>query len=71
MAERWIARKDEGRHDVKSLKSDVALTAKEKTKLTIYIPRETWKRLWYNRAETGQPISTTVTELIVEHFKKK
>jgi len=69
---KWIDGKTEKRQAVKTEKLKAV---SEKTKLTIYVSRDTIKTLWHNRAETGMPISHTVERLVTEgieqHKEKK
>jgi hypothetical protein len=67
ITERWIDGKTERRLDVKAGRPKNAI---ERTKLTIYISKEAVKSLWHNRAETGEPISHTVEQLVVKHLGK-
>ncbi len=67
VTEKWIDGKTEKHLDVKTARQK---NAKEKTKLTIYISKETVKSLWHNRAETGEPISHTVEKLVIDYIGK-
>jgi hypothetical protein len=67
ITERWIDGKTERQLDVKAGRPKNAI---ERTKLTIYISKEAVKSLWHNRAETGEPISHTVEQLVVKHLGK-
>lgn len=68
MTKKWIDGKEEKpnekQHDVKS-------GSHKKTKLTIYISKDTVKALWHNRADTGEPISHTIEKLVIESIGKK
>ena len=67
LTEKWIDGKTEKRFDVKTERQkDVT----GKSKLTVYISKETIKLLWHNRAETGKPMSHTVEQLITKHIGK-
>lgn len=67
VTERWIDGKTEKHQAVKTEKPKAV---SEKTKLTIYISKDTIKTLWHNRAETGEPISHTVERLVTEGLKQ-
>lgn len=67
VTERWINGKTEKRQAVKTGKQK---DVNEKTKLTIYVSKNTIKTLWHNRAETGKPISHTVEQLVVDRLGK-
>ncbi len=67
LTEKWIDGKTEKQLAVKTERQkDVT----GKTKLTVYISKETVKLLWHNRAETGNPMSHTVEQLIMKHIGK-
>lgn len=63
VTEKWINGKTEKRQTIKTERQK---DVNEKTKLTIYVSRNTIKTLWHNRAETGKPISHTVERLVTE-----
>ena len=67
LTEKWIDGKPEKQLDVKTERQK---DVKGKAKLTIYISKETIKLLWHNRAETGEPMSHTVEQLITKHIAK-
>ena len=67
VTERWINGKTEKRQTVKTERQK---DVKEKTKLTIYVSKNTIKTLWHNRAETGRPISHTVERLVTEGLEQ-
>ena len=67
VTERWINGKTEKRQAVKTEKPKAV---SEKTKLTIYVSKDTIKTLWHNRAETGKPISHTVERLVTEGLEQ-
>ena len=67
ITERWIDGKAERRLVVKTERQKNSV---KKTKLTIYISEDAVKSLWHNRAETGEPISHTVEQLVVKHLVK-
>ena len=43
----------------------------QKIKQTLYMSRKAVKLLGHNRAETGEPMSHTVEQLILNHIGKK
>jgi len=67
LTKKWIDGKTE-----KQLidKTENRRNAIEKTKLTVYIAKDVVKSLWHNRAETGEPMSHTVEQLIRKHLGK-
>ncbi len=65
LTEKWIDGKPEKRLAVKPERQKDVI---EKTKLTIYVSKKTVKLLWHNRAETGEPMSHTVEQLIMKHI---
>jgi hypothetical protein len=67
VTEKWINGKTEKRQAVKTERPK---DASEKTKLTIYVSKNTIKTLWHNRAETGKPISHTVEQLVTEALEQ-
>jgi hypothetical protein len=67
VTERWINGKTEKHQTVKTEKQK---DVNEKTKLTIYVSKNTIKTLWHNRAETGEPMSHTVEKLVMQHLGK-
>ena len=67
VTERWINGKTEKRQVVKTERPKAV---GEKTKLTIYVSKDTIKTLWHNRAETGKPISHTVERLVAEGLEQ-
>ena len=67
MTEKWINGKAEKRQTVKTEKQK---DVNEKAKLTIYVSKNTIKALWHNRAETGEPISHTVEQLVTEKLEQ-
>lgn len=68
MTEKWIDGKTERQNDVKMERQESAIG---KTKQTLYISKEAVKLLWYNRAETGEPMSRTVEKLVMQHLGTK
>jgi len=68
VTEKWIDGKADKQLDVKAGSQKDAI---ERTKQTVYISREAAKLLWYNRAETGEPISHAVERLVMKHLAKK
>ena len=68
ITEKWINGKTKKQLNVKTEKQkDVS----KKTKLTIYVSEDTVKSLWHNRAETRQPISHTIEQLVTKHLEKQ
>ncbi|PJC46254.1 MAG: hypothetical protein CO036_03790 [Candidatus Omnitrophica bacterium CG_4_9_14_0_2_um_filter_43_12] len=67
VTEKWINGKTERRQ---TAKTERPKAVSEKTKLTIYVSRNTIKTLWHNRAETGKPISHTVERLVTEGLEQ-
>jgi hypothetical protein len=67
ITEKWINGKTEKWLDVKTGRPKDTI---ERTKLTIYISKEAVKSLWHNRAETGEPISHTIEQLVIKHLGK-
>lgn len=67
VTEKWINGKTEKRQAVKTERPKAV---GEKTKLTIYVSKDTIKTLWHNRAETGKPISHTVEQLVTEALEQ-
>ncbi len=68
MTEKWIDGKTERQNAVKTVRQGGAVG---KTKQTLYISKEAVKLLWYNRAETGEPMSRTVEKLVMQHLGTK
>ena len=68
VTKKWIDGKTGIQHDAKPEKQQDAI---RKTKQTVYISREAAKLLWYNRAETGEPICHTVERLVMKHLARK
>ncbi len=67
VTEKWINGKTE---KCQAVKTERQKDVKEKTKLTIYVSKNTIKTLWHNRAETGRPISHTVERLVTEGLEQ-
>ena len=65
LTKKWIDGKTEKPLVGKTEKLQDAI---EKTKLTVYIAKDVVKSLWHNRAETGEPMSHTVEQLIRKHL---
>lgn len=70
LTEKWIDGKTERHLTVKTEKQSVA-DDDPKIKQTLYMSKKACKVLWHNRAETGEPMSHTVEQLIMEHIGKK
>lgn len=68
VTEKWIDGKMKKQLDTKTERRKDII---KKNKQTVYISREASKLLWYNRAETGEPISRTVEQLIMKHLGRK
>jgi len=64
----WIDGKAEKHNDVNMSSRN---NSDPKVRQTIYISKETNKLLWYNRAETGEPLSQLIERLVQQHLKKK
>lgn len=62
LTEKWI----DGKTERQSATDDAP-----KIKQTLYMSKKACKVLWHNRAETGEPMSHTVEQLILEHIGKK
>ena len=70
LTEKWIDGKTEKHLAVKTERQSVA-DDDPKIKQTLYMSKKACKALWHNRAETGEPMSHTVEQLILEHIGKK
>jgi len=68
LTEKWINGKTEKQHNVKAEKQKTV--DKEKVKQTLYMSKRAVKLLWYNRAETGEPMSHTLERLVLEGLGK-
>lgn len=67
LTRKWIDGKNENQFTVKEGRQK---SVTEKTKQTLYLSRKAIKLLWHNRAETGEPISHMVEQLIMKHIGK-
>lgn len=70
LTEKWIDGKTEKHLAVKTERQN-ATDDDLKIKQTLYMSKKACKVLWHNRAETGEPMSHTVEQLILEHVGKK
>ena len=68
LTSKWINGKTAKNNNVKKLGRPNTGAAESKVKQTIYISKEANKRLWYNRAETGDNISFAVEKLVMKHL---
>lgn len=62
LTEKWINGKTEKQNIVDN---------EQKIKQTLYMSRKAVKLLGHNRAETGEPMSHTVEQLILKHIQKR
>lgn len=70
LTEKWIDGKTEKHIAVKTERQN-SEDDDLKIKQTLYMSKKACKVLWHNRAETGEPMSHTVEQLILEHIGKK
>ena len=70
LTEKWIDGKTEKQLAVKTERQNIAEND-QKIKQTLYMSRKAVKLLGHNRAETGEPMSHTVEQLILDHIGKK
>lgn len=70
LTEKWIDGKTEKQLAVKTERQNIAEND-QKIKQTLYMSRKAVKLLGHNRAETGEPMSHTVEQLILNHIGKK
>ena len=70
LTEKWINGKTEKQLAVKTERQNIA-DNDLKIKQTLYMSRKAVKLLGHNRAETGEPMSHTVEQLILDHIGKK
>lgn len=70
LTEKWIDGKTEKHLAVKTERQN-DVNDDLKIKQTLYMSKKACKVLWHNRAETGEPMSHTVEQLILEHVGKK
>ncbi|OGY84335.1 MAG: hypothetical protein A3I91_05065 [Candidatus Kerfeldbacteria bacterium RIFCSPLOWO2_02_FULL_42_19] len=70
LTEKWIDGKTEKQLAVKTERQNTAEND-QKIKQTLYMSRKAAKLLGHNRAETGEPMSHTVEQLILNHIGKK
>ncbi|HBU08591.1 MAG TPA: hypothetical protein DEA99_05260 [Candidatus Omnitrophica bacterium] len=70
LTEKWIDGKTEKQLAVKTERQNTAEND-QKIKQTLYMSRKAVKLLGHNRAETGEPMSHTVEQLILNHIGKK
>lgn len=70
LTEKWINGKTEKQLAVKTERQNNA-DNDQKIKQTLYMSRKAVKLLGHNRAETGEPMSHTVEQLILDHIGKK
>jgi len=70
LTEKWIDGKTEKHLAVKTERQN-DVNDDLKIKQTLYMSKKACKVLWHNRAETGEPMSHTVEQLILEHIGKK
>ncbi len=70
LTEKWIDGKTEKQLAVKTERQHVDEND-QKIKQTLYMSRKAVKLLGHNRAETGEPMSHTVEQLILNHIGKK
>lgn len=70
LTEKWINGKTEKQLAVKTGRQPIA-DSDRKIKQTLYMSRKAVKLLGHNRAETGEPMSHTVEQLILNHIGKK
>lgn len=68
LTERWIDGKTERQHTVKAEKQKIV--EDKKIKQTFYMSEKAVKLLWHNRAETREPMSRTLEQLIIAHLGK-
>jgi len=70
LTEKWIDGKTERQLVVKTERQNIT-DNDQKIKQTFYMSRKTVKLLAHNRAETGEPMSHTVEQLILKYIVKK
>lgn len=70
LTEKWINGKTEKHLAVKTERQGI-VGDDPKIKQTLYMSKRACKMLWHNRAETGEPMSHTVEQLILKHIGKK
>lgn len=70
LTEKWIDGKTEKQLAVKTERQNI-VNNEQKIKQTLYMSRKAVKLLGHNRAETGEPMSHTVEQLILNHIGKK
>ena len=70
LTEKWIDGKTEKQLTVKAERQNIA-GDDQKIKLTLYMSKKATKLLGHNRVETGEPMSHTVEQLILEHIGNK
>jgi len=70
LTEKWIDGKTEKQLAVKTERQNTAEND-QKIKQTLYMSRKAVKLLGHNRVETGEPMSHTVEQLILNHIGKK
>ena len=70
LTEKWIDGKTEKHLAVKTERQNIA-DNEQKIKQTFYMSRKAVKVLAHNRAETGEPMSHTVEQLILKHIEKR
>jgi len=68
LTKEWIDNKTESHIDVKTEKRNDTKTDNDKIRQTIYISRAINKKLWLSRIETGNSISSIVSDLVTKHL---
>ena len=71
LTSKWISGKPEKNNNVKRVGRPNTGALQNKVKQTVYISKDANKRLWYNRAETGDNISLAVEKLVMKHLRIK
>jgi hypothetical protein len=68
LTKEWIDNKTESHIDIKAEKHNNIKTDDDKIRQTIYISRAINKKLWLTRIETGNSISSIVSNLVTKHL---
>lgn len=68
LTKEWIDNKTNSHIDVKAGKHNDIKTNGDKIRQTIYISRAINKKLWLSRIETGNSISSIVSDLVTKHL---